>query len=138
MAKTQKITPTIATILAQKIVAGTKENTNDLDQIRDVLNKEVNAYPEVKEGLKMMKQLEMLNKKIKDKIKKHTKKDEVENYFTITKEDKQYVSRYWLKECNPIPSVSTIKDEILLEAFFSDDVSPDTIVQQYVKKYTSK
>ncbi len=136
---TQKITPTIAKILAERIVEAVK-NSVESDSARvKRINAEVDKYPEVAEGMKLMKKLEELNAKISKKTAKDINNSYADyKYFAITSRDKGWISTYWLKKLYNVPDVEVIKNEILMESFFSDGVSPDTIVAQYVKKYTKK
>lgn len=135
MSKTnnQKLTPTVANILAGKIVQQIKdENMKIKKDVKTTISKQMLNDPEIKKGNELVKQLVVINNKLNRKYEKYISGKKCwfsEGQFKA-------VSDYWWKTDNQAPSIEMVKNELLLESFFQDGVNPEQIITQYVKKYT--
>ena len=138
MAKSRSIGPNVARILAEKIVAAIKENAGDKNDKLKQLNEEINNSPEVKKGMQLVEQLKAINTQISKKygnyLNQHYKKS---HYFNIT-DKKQWLTDYMLADSVKLPTVDSIKDEIVLESAFSEAGSPEEVIAKYINKYTKK
>ena len=134
----QKLTPTVAGILATRIVEKIKEvnsksKSGTKQQIQEDLSKDV----DVLKGLKLIEELKKLNTKITQKFhKKWFNSGYQIGPFGTNPEIEKHVQDYKLKDKQP--SEEKVKNDLLLESFFSEGVNPEQVIEQYVQKYTKK
>lgn len=139
MAKSKSIGPNVARILAEKIVKELKEKNGGKKEILEAINKEINESPEVKRGNQISKELEKLNQQILKKFNKYLNSGyKNSQYFGISKEDRKWVQDYMLQDNHKMPTVESIKDEIVLESAFSEAGSPEEVIAKYIAKYQPK
>ena len=138
MGKSKSIGPNVARILAEKIVEAIKNSGGSNKERLAKLNDEINALPEVKKGLLLVEELKNINASICKKYDKHLSKSyKATKYFNLT-DKKNYMQDYMTIDNIKLPSVESIRDEIVLESAFSEAGSPEEVIAKYIKKYTCK
>ncbi len=137
MAK-QKISRKIAEILAQRIVSQIKTETEKKGKgIKEQLQKQLNEDVDVQKGMKLLEELKKVNTRIQAKFhKKWFNPSYQSGPFGVNPEIEKVVQDYKLKESVKVPSAEKVENDLLLESFFSEGVDAETIIKQYVDKYT--
>lgn len=138
MSKVQKLTPTVAKILAERIAKEVNEKKKEsVKELVAELQDRINTDPDVLKGLKLLKDIVAINEKLSKKYNaKYFNNSYKKNDIIATNTDHtKFVQDYKLVAMNKVEP-ELVKNELLLESFFSDGVNPEQIIQQYVAKYT--
>lgn len=137
-AKKKQITSTIAGILATRIYIKVTEQKNAINkQLKQQYQDIINNDPDVAKGLKMVAELQKLNEKLCNKYdKKWFNNSYTSGMFSYKAEINKHVQEYKLKTTTEKLTEERIKNDLLLEGWFSDDIDADSMIENYVKKYT--
>ena len=138
MGKSKSIGPNVARILAEKIVEAIKNSKEDKKDTLQKINEEISNSAEVKKGLILMEQLKKVNTQLNTKYGKYLNQGYKNTQFFSVTDKNNWVSDYMLADTIKLPSVESIRDEIVLESAFSEAGSPEEVIAKYIKKYTSK
>lgn len=138
MGKAKSIGPNVARILAEKIVEAIKINGGDNKTRLAKINEEINNSSEIKKGLQLVEELKKINAQIIKKYDKQLNNNYKKSQYFSTTDKKQWLQDYMTVDNVKLPSVDSIRDEIVLESAFSEAGSPEEVIAKYIKKYTSK